>query len=304
MKMMFEKIVHLQEEVARNKAANTARESPTEERRPLPFFPSLNSPLSEHFPTRSLMTTMPFTPIDGHIGASNHTPPLNTNQIPGIAHSIPSYPAPQNTHPGITIQPNMTPLLTDKSSPINETHPAVSFHTPITPGTFLAYQEIDHYDEMKKAWKAEQEKQKKRLEQKMTAMLERSMRTTLTGTGLSYDDLCMHPNLDLPEGFKVPGFKLFNGTGNPKAHLRAYCDQLEDMAEAFMERFRFNMETVPDRYYLEKVKQKSTENFCEYASRWRTEVACVQPPMGEEELVSVFIRSQETNFYDIMLSMA
>ncbi|XP_059281350.1 uncharacterized protein LOC132035048 [Lycium ferocissimum] len=194
---------------------------------------------------------------------------------------------------------------------------------------------------MKKAWKAEQEKQEERLERKMTAMLERSMRTTLTGTGLSYDDLCMHPNLDLPEGFKVPRFELFNGTGNPKAHLRAYCDQLvgvrdnqalimrlfsrsligeasewftaqdirrwvtwEDMAAAFMERFRFNMETVPDRYYLEKVKQKSTENFREYASRWRTEAARVQPPMGEEELVSVFIRSQETDFYDRMLSMA
>ncbi|XP_060179955.1 uncharacterized protein LOC132609810 [Lycium barbarum] len=174
----------------------------------------------------------------------------------------------------------------------------------------------------------------------MTAMLKRSMKTTLMGTSLSYDDLCMHLNLDLPEGFKVPRFELFNGTGNPKAHLRAYCDQLgsvrdnqalimrlfsrsltgeasewfatenicrwvtwEDMATAFMERFHFNMETVPDRYYLEKVKQKSTENFREYASRWRTEAARVQPPMGEEELVSIFIRSQETDFYNRMLSM-
>ena len=28
----------------------------------------------------------------------------------------------------------------------------------------------------------------------------------------------------------------------------------EDMVTAFMERFHFNTETVPDRYYLEKVK--------------------------------------------------
>ncbi|XP_059285130.1 uncharacterized protein LOC132038485 [Lycium ferocissimum] len=212
---------------------------------------------------------------------------------------------------------------------------------PVTPGTFLPDQEIDHCEEMEKAWKAEKEKQEERLEWKMTARLERSMRTTLTGTGLSYDDLCMHPNLDLPEGFKVPRFELFNGTGNPKAHLRADCDQLvgvrdnqalimrlfgrsltreaskwftaqyirrwvtwEDIAAAFMERFRFYMETVPDRYYLEKVKQKSIENFREYASRWRTEAARVQPPMDEEELVSVFICSQETYFYDRMLEMA
>ncbi|XP_060182483.1 uncharacterized protein LOC132612177 [Lycium barbarum] len=179
----------------------------------------------------------------------------------------------------------------------------------------------------------------------MTTMLERSMRTILTGTGLSYDDLCMHPNSNLPEGLTVPRFELFNGTGNPKEHLRAYCDQLvgvrdnqalimrlfsrsltgeasewfmaqdtmqdilrwvtwEDMVAAFMERFCFNMKTVSNRYYLDKVKQKSTKNFCEYASRWRTEAARVQPPMGEEELVSVFIRSQEIDFYEGMLSMA
>ncbi|XP_060202632.1 uncharacterized protein LOC132631049 [Lycium barbarum] len=194
---------------------------------------------------------------------------------------------------------------------------------------------------MEKAWKAEQGKHEERFEGKMTAILERSMRTTLTDTGLSYDDLCMHPNLNLPKGFKVPRFELFNGTGNPKAHLRAYNDQLvgvrdnqtvimrlfswrligeasewftthdihrwvtwEDMASAFMERFCFNMETVPDRYYLEKVKQKSTENFREYGSRLRMEAARVQPPMGEEELVSGFFCSQDTNFYDRMLSMS
>ncbi|XP_060170475.1 uncharacterized protein LOC132601406 [Lycium barbarum] len=191
---------------------------------------------------------------------------------------------------------------------------------------------------MEKAWKDEQEKQEERLERKMTAMLERSMRTTITGTGLSYDDLCMHPNLDLPKGFKVACFKSFNRTGNPKAHMLGYCDQLfrvrdnqelimwlfsrsstgealewftaqdirrwatwEDMAAAFIERFRFNMETVLDICYLEKVKQKSTENFCEYASRWRTEATRVQPPMGEEELCQFL--SIQTDFYDRMLSM-
>uniref|UniRef100_M0ZQD2 Gag-pro n=1 Tax=Solanum tuberosum TaxID=4113 RepID=M0ZQD2_SOLTU len=43
---------------------------------------------------------------------------------------------------------------------------------------------------------------------------------------LSYEDLCIHPNLDLPEGFKVPKFDVFGGIGNLLAHLRDYCDQL------------------------------------------------------------------------------
>ena len=38
--------------------------------------------------------------------------------------------------------------------------------------------------------------------------------------GLGYDDLCVHPGVDLPEGYKVPKFETFGGTGNPMAHLR------------------------------------------------------------------------------------
>ena len=44
--------------------------------------------------------------------------------------------------------------------------------------------------------------------------------------GLNYEDLCIHPDLDLPEGFKVPKFVTCNATGNPLAHLKSYCDQL------------------------------------------------------------------------------
>ncbi|KAG5606629.1 hypothetical protein H5410_028121 [Solanum commersonii] len=36
----------------------------------------------------------------------------------------------------------------------------------------------------------------------------------------------MHPDVELPEGYKLPKFELFNGIGDPKAHLRMYCDKL------------------------------------------------------------------------------
>jgi len=49
---------------------------------------------------------------------------------------------------------------------------------------------------------------------------------SLKFVGLNYKNLCIHPDLDLPKGFKVPKFITFNGTGNPLAHLKAYCDQL------------------------------------------------------------------------------
>lgn len=50
------------------------------------------------------------------------------------------------------------------------------------------------------------------------------------GTGdndtLGNDDLCVHPGVDLPEGYKVLKFEVFNDIKNPIACLRRYCDQM------------------------------------------------------------------------------
>ncbi|XP_069150940.1 uncharacterized protein [Solanum lycopersicum] len=158
--------------------------------------------------------------------------------------------------------------------------------------------------------------------------------------GLSYKDVYIHPNLDLPEGFKVPKFVTFNGTRNPLTHLKAYCDQLggvdkneallmplfsrslsgealewltsqelkqwkswNALAKDFTERFGHNIEDAPDRYNLEKIRQKSTENYREYALRWRKEATKVQPPMSEREITEMFIRTQGPEYYERMLCM-
>lgn len=100
---------------------------------------------------------------------------------------------------------------------------------------------------------------------------------------MDYEDLYIYPDVDFPIGFKPPKFDLFDGTGDPHTHLRAYCDKLvrigkneklimrllikslsgealawytkqdprywrkwSDMAEDFMNHFKFNTEIVPD----------------------------------------------------------
>lgn len=35
---------------------------------------------------------------------------------------------------------------------------------------------------------------------------------------LSYEDLCVHPNMELLEGNKTPKFKFYNRTEDPKVH--------------------------------------------------------------------------------------
>lgn len=101
--------------------------------------------------------------------------------------------------------------------------------------------------------------------------------------GLNYKNLCIQPNVELPEGYKPSKFKIFDGTGDPKAHLRTYCDKLigvdkneqirmklfmqsltgealeqyisqnrrkwsryVSMASNFMDMFRFNIQNAPD----------------------------------------------------------
>lgn len=53
-----------------------------------------------------------------------------------------------------------------------------------------------------------------------------NVQSTRRVIGLEYEDLCMHPDLDLPEGYKVPKFDTFNDIGNPMAHLRVYCEKI------------------------------------------------------------------------------
>lgn len=54
----------------------------------------------------------------------------------------------------------------------------------------------------------------------------RNLQTTRESKILEYDDLCVQSDIDFPIGYKPPKFDLFNGVGDPHAHLRAYCDKL------------------------------------------------------------------------------
>jgi len=121
--------------------------------------------------------------------------------------------------------------------------------------------------------------------------------------GLNYEDLCIQPNVELPEGYKPPKLEMCDGTGDPRVHLRTYCDKLvgvgkderirmklfmrslkgdalswyinQDpkkwsswvgMASDFMDRFRFNIENALDVFYIQNLKKKPTKTFCEYVT--------------------------------------
>ena len=73
------------------------------------------------------------------------------------------------------------------------------------------------------------------------------------------------------------------------------------LARDFIERFDYNVEFIPDRYSLERIKKKSAESYREYAYRWTRETAKVRPPMTENEIIEVFVRIQEPKYNNMML---
>ncbi|XP_070051837.1 uncharacterized protein [Nicotiana tomentosiformis] len=126
--------------------------------------------------------------------------------------------------------------------------------------------------------------------------------------GLNYEDLCIHPDVKLPKGYKPPKFEMLDGTGDKlvgvgkderirmKLFMRSltgdalswYISQNPkkwvnwvSMASDFMDRFRFNTENAPDVFYIQNIKKNPTETFREYATRWRSEAMKVRPALEE-----------------------
>lgn len=93
--------------------------------------------------------------------------------------------------------------------------------------------ETNHYEALEKEWKSKEERRAQEIItiKKALSQVMKNMQSTWRVIGLEYEDLCMHPDLDLPEGYKVSKFDTFNNIGNPMPHLRVYCDKLVGVGE-------------------------------------------------------------------------
>nr|XP_018630890.1 uncharacterized protein LOC108947422 [Nicotiana tomentosiformis] len=174
----------------------------------------------------------------------------------------------------------------------------------------------------------------KSLEQKL-----KNMQGSAGQKSIAFKDLCMFPGIRLPLGFKTPKFEKYDGHGDPIAHLKKCCNQIrgvegkeqlvmayfgesltgvasewfmdqetshwhvwDDMAQAFVKQFQYNIDIAPDRNSLSNLKKKPTESFREYAIKWREQAARVKPPMDDHELINVFLLAQEPDYFQNMMS--
>ncbi|XP_070010127.1 uncharacterized protein [Nicotiana sylvestris] len=131
--------------------------------------------------------------------------------------------------------------------------------------------------------------------------------------GLNYEDLCIQPDVELPDEYKPPKFEIFDGTGDPRVHLRTYCDKLVGVGMDKKIRMKIFMRSLkgdalswyinqdPKKWSNWNLKKKPTETFCEYATRWRSEAAKVRPALEEEQMNRFFVGTQDPQYYERLM---
>ena len=84
----------------------------------------------------------------------------------------------------------------------------------------------------------------------------------------------------------------------------ANIQTFNDLGEAFVQQYKFNLDMTPNRDQLRSMSQKEKETFKEYAQRWREIAAQVNPPLEEKEMTKVFLNTLGPFYYERMVASA
>ncbi|XP_019447336.1 PREDICTED: uncharacterized protein LOC109350566 [Lupinus angustifolius] len=158
---------------------------------------------------------------------------------------------------------------------------------------------------------------------------------------LRIEELCHATNVVIPKDFKVPDFSKYDESGNPRFHLVSYATKMAmwskedeflicffhesltgpalewyleldlgriskwtELADLFMDQYKFNVELAQTREQLGAMQKKKTEPFREYTIKWRGLAVQVQPKMTMPEMCSYFMGTLGTPYIGIMAEVA
>ena len=139
-------------------------------------------------------------------------------------------------------------------------------------------------------------------------------------------ELCLVPDLVMPPEFKMSKFEKYDGTKCLKNHLATYCNKMagharnedlliyvfyesltgaaaqwytklkkdqirkwRDLVRVFLERYKYMLETAPDRMTLQCMKKRPDEDYKKYAVRWKNVASMVRPSLTSREENSMFV---------------
>ncbi|XP_050888863.1 uncharacterized protein LOC127094035 [Lathyrus oleraceus] len=156
--------------------------------------------------------------------------------------------------------------------------------------------------------------------------------------GAAAREMCLVSGLVIPAKFKTRNLDQYEGATCPKSHLIMYYRKMEahvdndklmihcfqdslkgasskwyltldqtrircfqDLSDAFIKQYKYNMDLAPDRRQLLSMFQKDSESFKEYAQRWRETASQVEPPLTEKELAYWFVDTVRPEFFERMV---
>ncbi|XP_057986706.1 uncharacterized protein LOC131171253 [Hevea brasiliensis] len=157
-----------------------------------------------------------------------------------------------------------------------------------------------------------------------------------TGMGLlDADDFDIHLDGNLPEKFKMPDLAKFDGTGDPKTHLRSYLIVMkitgltknkvtqffsmslegvasswyhgleatvrkdwEELVRRFVQQYSYNTALDVTLRDLETTRQKPNETFSEYLLRWRKKAMKMTNRPAEKDQVRLVVKSLQPSYYE------
>ncbi|XP_031392070.1 uncharacterized protein LOC116204132 [Punica granatum] len=179
----------------------------------------------------------------------------------------------------------------------------------------------------------EQERRMKRMEETIRALQASDPRHST-----SYLDSTLFPGMQLPAKVKVPDFQKYDGTKDPRHHLRHYTGKMlqywdyeqfviatfqeslsgpalnwfislraedipswTELAKKFVEQYQYNMETPPSFLELSTMEMAEGQKFEDYATNWRSEVAKHFPPICEAQQIQMFHGTLKGAYYSRLM---
>ncbi|PKI73411.1 hypothetical protein CRG98_006181 [Punica granatum] len=180
----------------------------------------------------------------------------------------------------------------------------------------------------------EQEKRMKKMEETIRALQAGSSRFDYSDS-----DWNLFPGMRLPPKIKIPDFKRFDGTKDPRHHLRhyqrkmlSYWDYKEfviqtfqdsltgstldwfmtlkagdvptwtHLSQKFLDQYRFCAETPPTLLNLSMTKIREGQTFKAYVTEWRGKAAKHIPPISERQQVQLFHSTLRGAYYSHLLA--
>ncbi|XP_070020801.1 uncharacterized protein [Nicotiana sylvestris] len=267
--------------------------------------------------------------------------PLSQAQVPITVDLSPQHApgfTPYHNYPGTSSQTFHAPPAKTTAFPSPDTQYYAPEPTFKVPDPYLYTPHFEpHVENEKPPKNVEQEEIFRKV--KSLEQLLRNMQGLGSHLSVAYKDLCVFPDVQLPAGFKMPMFDLYDAHRDPVAHLRGYCSKMrgargkdellmayfsqslswaalewhtlqdasrwytwDDLAQAFAWHFQYNIDIASDRLSLTKVEKKPSESFREYGFRWRKQAARVNPLMVEDEIVEYFLQALEPTYFGHLIS--